>query len=882
MLTDKGNIVIPKVPAKNAENYDWLRKTGLNYIQQFSNKVWTDYNVHDPGITVLELLCYALTDLAYRTSFPVADLLTPTGETGPNPDDFFTAKKILTTHPVTINDYRKYLLDHIPAIRNVWLETLDDTNYNPTIYFDKKKVNTVLVKPPASHPFDILQLKGLYLVKLETEEYELIKAHHPHFLKTLAKYRDATAAKGLPEAQPAEIKSCILNYAKSLLLDKRNLCEDFEIIKIADEEWVSICADIELKPDADPDEVFQEIYSSIYNYINPAIQFYSFAELIEKGKRTEDIFNGPIATRGFIDETELNNHGHKEVLYVSDIINLLMDIPGILQIKSIHLSSYTKNNNGTYTILEDAQQYCLHLKDKSNDVFRFIMDAGEQNTKQVFNHIRFSKGLIYFPPERKTAYTDATFIDYPALPENFEDDLHVPKGKNRNLTDYFSLQNDFPLCYYTGMDGIPNAESDLRKVQRLHTKAFLLFFDQLLADFLAQLNNLKNVFTWNGGIKASTLVSLPLNQSVIKDLRKILASKFPENSVKEDLEFFKDTYEKYDELLETPAQQKTRRNKLLDHLLARFNELFVVYSVFQFQQNKQGNFFNANPETINNKIQFLKLYPQISANRSHGFNYTKKIYSPENVAGLQLRIQKMLGLTSSHNKAMVVPLNVVNYTAMLAKIAANPAVVPGPGEKLELKDNRFASYDKTFGMHILEHILLRPLYHKPTAPLNKLLPLCGDGSNNQHADCLLSDNFSMQMTVVLPGWLALSNNMDYRAFTENLIRNEAPAHVALKICWLDPALMFLFEKTTEKLFNQMMIIKMPGANVKPANIDAFNKALDDVYTMMGTLKNMYLPSSLDECENIKYDTENNLIKVPVILNYSALGGEEKDNWYVFK
>jgi len=29
---------------------------------------WTTHNTHDPGITVLELLAYALTDLQYRSS----------------------------------------------------------------------------------------------------------------------------------------------------------------------------------------------------------------------------------------------------------------------------------------------------------------------------------------------------------------------------------------------------------------------------------------------------------------------------------------------------------------------------------------------------------------------------------------------------------------------------------------------------------------------------------------------------------------------------------------------------------------------------------------------------------------------------------------------
>src|SRR6185369_3118116 len=407
-----------------------------------------------------------------------------------------------------------------------------------------------------------------------------------------------------------------------------NLCEDFEIIKVADEEWVAVCDDIELHPNANADEVFKKINSILYNYINPSLKFYSFKDLLDKGKRTDEIFNGPATTRGFIDEDELNIHGHKEVLYVSDIINLLIErekMPEILQIKSIHLSSYKKKDDGNFEILQDAQKYCLHLQDKVNAVFQFKLDADEQDNKKIFNHIRFTKGPIYFMPKRDPSYKNHSFIHYPHLPKDFEKDLPLPTGKNRNLLNYFSVQNDFPLCYYTGMDGIPNNETTLRKAQRLQTKAFLLFFDQLLGDYLAQLNNLKNVFAWNGGNNSHTLVPLHLDQKMIRDLRKLVTSEHAYDAPISDEEFFKKTYKEYQKQLETPRQQKHRRNLLLDHLLARFNELFVDYTVFKFQQNKQGNFFQSpeDEETIDDKIQFLKSYPIISSRRSHAFKYTK-------------------------------------------------------------------------------------------------------------------------------------------------------------------------------------------------------------------------------------------------------------------
>jgi hypothetical protein len=137
------------------------------------------------------------------------------------------------------------------------------------------------------------------------------------------------------------------------------------------------------------------------------------------------------------------------------------------------------------------------------------------------------------------------------------------------------------------------------------------------------------------------------------------------------------------------------------------------------------------------------------------------------------------------------------------------------------------------------------------------------------------------MTIVAPGWLAISNNMDFRAFMENLVRLEAPAHVALKICWLDPARMFLFEKTTEAFFSKMATMKKPGSAHTAADIKNFNLALEDVYTMMRLMKNMYLPPHLDDCENMNYNAEADKIEIPVILDHAALGDDGTDDWFLF-
>ena len=126
-------------PLKKTMDYDFLRSKGIEFITELSGRLWTDHNSHDPGITFMEMICYALTDLSYRTNFPVKDLIAiseveeqawTAKYTDPNDPKtnynhleklgLFEAHKVLPTHPLTINDYRKLLLK-IEGVRNAWL-----------------------------------------------------------------------------------------------------------------------------------------------------------------------------------------------------------------------------------------------------------------------------------------------------------------------------------------------------------------------------------------------------------------------------------------------------------------------------------------------------------------------------------------------------------------------------------------------------------------------------------------------------------------------------------------------------------------------------------------------------------------------------------------
>ncbi len=153
-----------------AQDFDRLRAEGLQWIQEMASDIWTDYNVHDPGITILEALAFALTDLGYRLEMPVVDLLAlPNPSEASNRDQsFFTAAEILTINPLTVLDYRKLLIDLL-GVRNAWLHA--KTCACEGLVFYAHALESRLSFEPSDRP---LWVRGLYDVEVEFDRDQIL------------------------------------------------------------------------------------------------------------------------------------------------------------------------------------------------------------------------------------------------------------------------------------------------------------------------------------------------------------------------------------------------------------------------------------------------------------------------------------------------------------------------------------------------------------------------------------------------------------------------------------------------------------------------------------------------------------------------------------
>ena len=81
---------------KNENLYSYLQRQTLEEVHRLSGKVWTDFNAHDPGVTLADIANYALTEMDYKLGFGTMDYLTEKMESSNlNVSDSFHPKRCI-------------------------------------------------------------------------------------------------------------------------------------------------------------------------------------------------------------------------------------------------------------------------------------------------------------------------------------------------------------------------------------------------------------------------------------------------------------------------------------------------------------------------------------------------------------------------------------------------------------------------------------------------------------------------------------------------------------------------------------------------------------------------------------------------------------------
>jgi len=756
-----------------------LREQGIAWLQAVSGHAWTDHNLHDPGITMLEQLCFSLTDLVYRADFPVADHLTgPAGTIDYDALSLHPPAEVFPCRATTAADVRRLLLDAVPGLDDATLQARDD---------------------------------GVVHLVLQLSQ-------------------------GAAEGEGKRIAD-----ARAAFLAQRNLGEDLDLAVTAVQPVAcELHAQIEIGGPRDAADVLAEVYDRCDRFVARAAVSRSLDERLRAGASLEEIYTGPALQHGFIDDLPIGQDGAQR-LFLSDLAAVVQAVPGV---EGARLSQLRPANaaasNGSVAWRGDNWALRLALPSDGSPGTIGVTRRGNPVAVAPADLCRRLEDLrAAGRSNRARRQADQAGRAAAAL----------PRGEHRDLQRYHSVQQLLPAIYGVGRHGVPRSAPPQARARAQQLQTYLLMMEQVIAQGLAQVQHLRELFSVNGG-SARTLWSQMIGPDSVPGVERLQLA--PAAQIEQAV------YPPFD-------RSARRKSRALDHLLALHGETYTQNSLRPF-------FGHHSPQELEsllleNKAAYLSDIVRLTRDRASGFDPGRPAWgTPDNCSGLQRRASLLLGLRLGHPRSLVqalrqqklvlVPqplpqhaaLQVSPQRAQAATAAGQPlrpatrpelqadlqrmAVLRGPlpaalfraglwrdryrllapagaaptsphrlllgpdedgrwwdlGEHTDAPAARRAAaslrlfllhlHQESEGMHVVEHVLLRPL-----AP-----------GGRAHAALNLKPGFhALRVTVLMPGWTARTRQPAFRRFAQDTLRINCPAHLSLHCLWLEMEAMQRFE-----------------------------------------------------------------------------------------
>ena len=823
-----------------------LRARGVALLQAVSGHAWTDHNLHDPGITLLEQLCFALTDVGYRIGFPVADHLS--GEDGEIDFDGLSLHAPADAFPcraTTAADYRRVLLDAVPG--------LDDA---------------------------------------------VVQAGADGVLRLVL-----TLSQGAVESREARIAA-----ARAAYFAQRNLGEDLDPqVVCTDDLYCGLHAQIDIGGPRESVDILAEVYDRCDRFIARAAESRNLDERLRAGETLEQIYTGPALRHGFVDDLPAGAGGAQR-LYLSDLAAEVMQVPGVEQIRLAELRPAV---GGSMDWRGEGWALRLALPGADAPPTIELLRRGTPAPVDTALLCRKLEDLrAAGRANRARQQTDQARRAAAAL----------PRGQHRALGQYHSVQHLLPAIYGVGRHGVPPSAPPQARARALQLQGYLLMMEQVIAQGLAQLQQLRSLFAVHHG-SPQTLWSQVIDEDSLPGVGQLLIDPAQGGPAEQDgpggtsgrggpgaqrLEAAR--AERLQQAVYAPFDEAAvRKCRVLDHLLALHGETYTQNSMRQFG----GHHTRLELEALllANKAHYLAQVVELARNRASGFDPGRRPHDhaseraeapgapgapfvgplePVNCSGLQRRTALLLGfrlraprsLTQglaqrrltlvAEPEARHLPLQVPAAQAQGGTVAGPAGQAPSDAQMLldvgamQVVRGRLPQalvhagvwreryrllaqagrpdaqrlvlgpdaaghwwhlglYDSTEaarraaaslrrfllelqyeseGMHVVEHILLRPLVPGAAA----------HAPDGFHALCV---------TVVLPDWTLRTAQPAFQALAAQTLRINCPSHLSLRCRWLGVAAMARFEAAWEPwLAARRALAEAPEDGQRAAQADA--------------------------------------------------------------
>jgi len=936
---------ISRVVPRKSMLFRSLREEGIEDLQQKASTTWSDHNVHDPGITMLESICFTITELGNQLNFSFGDLIATSKGIADAAINYPSAATNLPCNAITILDYRKIILD-LPEIRNAYFEMTNESNI--PVYYDPEPGIGLPPELTYIQKNGVLPIQwgGLYSIQLEMEDEDLNansltytivvpvglinknvdiiisfkywdevteewfsganiinitledtivalddEQYEDYYSEWTINFSDGSAVSDFPvwiklvvplapgdpvipnlliELEALLVSNTagspfikyranlmkvhmIVGKARNVFDQNRNLGEDVSSFTAMRLQEIAMDASIEISFTADPEEICAQIIFAIESFFSPAPDFQSLEDLLTaKDFQVENVFLGPLLDSGFLSEENLNTLSRGNVIYVSDLVHLILDVKGTATVRDISLSTYFNNFQAIVN-----ERNCLKIKTG----FKPKLSIPRTNlilTRQGIR-VRIDQTLVDVKLAVLRAGSSAL------LGQN---DLGVPFGNLPDIVDYRSVQFELPVIYGTGAAGIPLSSPPERVAQLKQLQGYLFLFDQVLANTFSQLANVGDLFSVHQKESKTYYHQLLYHVPGVMDLIGYLGAPGTWD------DFISQPENEYTKLLDNAGEPGDtffqRRNILLDYLLARTAESRQDYAALL--SSLPGNF--SKDIILHHKEDFLKKYPALSKARAQAYSYllnkggVPDVWDSENVGGYERMVCEKMGFSAFRKHTLfhklaenfdffnviippvrrkyelkdnggnplmisqndfaddVAATEVLKVFLQVGRYRENYEIIQLPGGKFSFKlkldpvdmiyngllvlasqtdaENAIRTVINIIGekyslegVHVVEHILLRPHIKGATEPdSDKLIKLL------RSEDTLLTDPYSHVVTVVLPSGMqrdfsvvndpavpfvtgARLRDPAYHPFLQQTILREVPAHLLVNIFSLD-------------------------------------------------------------------------------------------------
>ncbi len=432
------NPTITRLPPADAGlDYRALLEEGTRLVQQLSGDSWTNFNYSDPGVTILEQLCYALTELSYRASFPVPDLLGAPGSGAIvlERQGLHAACAIMPVNPVTAGDMRRVLLDRVPEVANLWLTPLPADNSSGGV-------------------------AGLYR------------------LDVLPRRSDCSCDAPAEAALPARLLD--------IYTARRALCEDVAACVVLAPLATRLQASVLLDEFCDPDAVLAQLLFAVGMVLAPEPRRTSLAALRQAGRSSAEIFQGPLLLQGFVDSEQLTPL--PRCVPVENVLAAMAGVAGVLAVDALlvfvqgHAQGY-----GVGQTIDAGAGNILQLDTAWRDD-GLLLVCGDAVCTPNPAKVRRLLDRAWAQQRRRYRLDDEYDTFYPP-----------PAGKGQPLSLYSSVQDQFPAVYGLSAYGLPSGAGTARHAQARQLRGYLMAFDQLMADYFSQLAFVRELFSVTAG-----------------------------------------------------------------------------------------------------------------------------------------------------------------------------------------------------------------------------------------------------------------------------------------------------------------------------------------------------------------------------------------------